>query len=375
MDLFFFGTLRDAGLLELVLGRAEVGQVAVLPGWHAERVRGADYPMLVAGGSAAGILVVDLSTEDLARLRHYESGFGYDIKELQVEVNGEKQPAQVFFTSDSVPSGAPYDLSDWQAQHGAIAREAAPEIMRAYLAQEPAAGFQQRLAMIRARASAKVAARSHRRPVTVGAGMGADQVQVLSRRIPYEAFFQVEEWCLDHPRHDGDRSGPLARAVFQVCDAVTVLPYDPRRDRILLIEQFRVAPFAKGDPLPWHLEPVAGMIDAGESREACAVREAHEEAGLTLRVEDLHFISRYYPSPGGLAQVFHSYIGLCDLPDEAAVLAGEAAEGEDIRGHLVSLDQLLEMVESGEACNAPLIVSAQFLALRRGALEFTGGGA
>ena len=106
---------------------------------------------------------------------------------------------------------------------------------------------------------------------------------VLDRReLPYARYFDNEDVYLRHRRFDGDMSGQIYRTVMRAADAVTVLPYDPKRDGVLLIEQFRPASWARGDRNPWVLEPIAGRCDQNESVESVAHREALEEAGLTL---------------------------------------------------------------------------------------------
>lgn len=369
MDLFFFGTLRHAPLLNIVLGRDVFASPSVLPGWHAERAAGGDFPLLVPGGQARGVLVRDLSPTDLARLRHYEGGFDYDVRPVAVQAEGDTVTAQAFFAGDVVSSGTPWSLADWITHHAPMTLEAAPEFMRAFERGETPETLKHRFGVIRARAAAIARARTHHRPVTVGQGVGADQIEIIARDIPYERFFRVEEYRLTHPRHDGTRSGVMERAIYNVCDAVTVLPWDPVRDRVLVVEQMRLGALAKGDPLPWLLEPIAGMLDAGEDEATCALREAEEEARLSLDPGALHHVSRYYPSPGGVAQILSSYVALADLPDQAAGLGGALAEGEDIRAHLVSFDHLMAMVASGEACNAPLVMSAQWIALNRDRLR------
>ena len=49
-----------------------------------------------------------------------------------------------------------------------------------------------------------------------------------------------------------------------------MLPYDPGRDRVLLIEQFRPAPMARGDRNSWCIEVIAGRIDTTETQEQTA---------------------------------------------------------------------------------------------------------
>ncbi|HID66967.1 MAG TPA: NUDIX domain-containing protein [Roseibacterium sp.] len=226
-----------------------------------------------------------------------------------------------------------------------------------------------RFAIIRARAEAQVRAGRWRRPGHVGHTLTRADVKDHGTHHIHDGFFNTEERHLSHTRFDGGTQGPVSRLVYRVADAVTVLPYDPVRDRILLVEQFRVAPYAHGDTAPWLLEPIAGILDAGESAEATARREAREEANLTLGA--LHFVARYYPTPGGVAQVLFSYLGIADLPDSAARLGGHAGEEEDILSHLVPYDLACRMLSEGDMANAPLILSMQYLMMHRDQLRAT----
>jgi nudix-type nucleoside diphosphatase (YffH/AdpP family) len=144
---------------------------------------------------------------------------------------------------------------------------------------------------------------------------------------------------------------------------VTVLPYDPICDRVLLIEQFRAGPMARGDAGAWQLEAIAGRIDAGETPEQAGRREAVEEAGLTLGA--LLPVAQYYPSPGIMTEYLYSYVGLVDLPDGIAGVFGQEDEAEDIRGHLISFERMMELVASGEIANSPLILTALWLQRER----------
>jgi nudix-type nucleoside diphosphatase (YffH/AdpP family) len=152
--------------------------------------------------------------------------------------------------------------------------------------------------------------------------------------------------------------GPLA-----IAPHLMKLPYDPVRDRVLLVEQFRAGPMARGDAQAWQLEPIAGRVDPSETPEMAARREAEEEAGLHLtRLEE---VARYYPSPGAVSEFLYSYVAVTDLPDGVAGVFGLAEEAEDIRGHLITLDHLLALVATGEVQNAPLILTALWLQRER----------
>ncbi len=200
-----------------------------------------------------------------------------------------------------------------------------------------------------------------------GLRLGSGAVEAGTVEPSHAGFFALDLWHLRHRRFDGTMSPLLVREVFVAGDAVTVLPYDPVRDRVLLVEQVRMGPLGRGDPLPWQLEAIAGRIDPGETPEAAARREAVEEAGLVLGA--LEKVAEYYPTPGAVTEYLYSYVGLCDLPDGVAGVFGAAEEAEDIKGHLLSFDRLVEVMGAGEIGNAPLLLTVLWLQRERGRLR------
>jgi ADP-ribose pyrophosphatase len=274
--------------------------------------------------------------------------------------------ARVYF---AVPgqwtAGADWHFAGWQAQWADVVTATAVDFMGLYGQVDPAAIRRRYPAMLVRGASTVRAAADG--PVALRHAMAAGDVEVVARTTPYAHFFSVEEYDLRYRRFDGRMSPAINRAVFISGDAVTVLPYDPVRDRVLLIEQFRVGPFARGDMQPWLLEAIAGRIDPGETPEDAARREAAEEAGLDLA--DLRFVAAYYPTPGAKAEYLYSYVAVTDLPDGIEGVFGVEGEAEDIRGHLVPFERLMALVASGEINNAPLLLTVLWLQRERAGLR------
>ena len=372
--IFLYGTLRHPPLLRAVLGRAVETAPAHLPGGRVVHAPGASWPRLLLprdgqGGAALGILI-DADATDRARLDFYEQGFGYELAPLAVETGDGSVRAEAYLplADDSAP-GPDWTLDDWVRSQGALALETAGEFMDLWpgTSAETAAA---RWPQILQRAASRLRAAAD--PVARGIRQGRGPVEVLSRRTPWRGFFELVEARLRFPRFDGSPGPVVQRAAFVSGDAVTVLPYDPVRDRVLVVEQFRFAPLVRGDALPWSVEAIAGRIDGGETPEDAARREALEETGLNLG--RLIAAGRYYPSPGAVTEYLYSYIAPCDLPDGSAGLGGLADEAEDIRAHLLDFDALMEMVARGGIENAPLLVSALQLARLRADLRAGGAG-
>ena len=190
---------------------------------------------------------------------------------------------------------------------------------------------------------------------------GPDDVEIVEREQCFSGFYRLDRLQLRHRLFSGAMGRQLERELFVRHDAVCVLPYDPRRDEVVLIEQFRVGAVGKVAN-PWLIELVAGLIDKDEQPEEVARREAIEEAGL--EVGELWPVTTYFPSPGGSTERVHLYVGRCDSSNAGGVF-GLDEEGEDIRVHVWSLQQALQAVRDGGIDNAASIIALQWLALNR----------
>lgn len=186
-------------------------------------------------------------------------------------------------------------------------------------------------------------------------------VEILEKTVCFEGFFRVERYCLRHRLFNGNWSQPLTRELFERGHAAAVLPYDPIRDEVVLIQQFRAGALAAPGG-PWLLEIVAGMIEAGETAEEVAKRESVEEADCVIT--DLISLYDYLVSPGGTTERVALFCGRVDATHAGGV-HGAIDEGEDIKVHVVKLATALTWLNSGKLNSASVIIALQWLALNR----------
>lgn len=197
---------------------------------------------------------------------------------------------------------------------------------------------------------------------------GGREFQVLTRQTCYEGFFRLERLGLIHSLHSGGMSPVLSREIVERGDVAAVLLYDPRLDRVVMIEQFRVG--AMGDSRgPWLLEIVAGLIEPGETPEDVARREAVEEAGCVIQT--LEPITRFYATPAKSSERSYLYCGLVDAANVGGI-HGLVHEGEDIRVVPLAAEDALALVDDGTINSAWPIIALQWLARHRERLRANG---
>jgi ADP-ribose pyrophosphatase len=186
-------------------------------------------------------------------------------------------------------------------------------------------------------------------------------VEILEKKICFEGFFRLERYRLRHRLFNGDWSHPLVREIFERGHAAAVLPYDPIRDEVILIEQFRTGALtAPGGP--WLLEIVAGMIEVGERAQEVVKRESLEEADCAIT--NLIPLYDFLVSPGGTTERVALFCGRADV-SQAGGIHGSSEEGEDIKVHVVTFDAALALLRSGKINSASAIIALQWLALNR----------
>lgn len=361
---FLAGCLQHLPLLEAILGHparalddARLANFALH--WGDEECAAILVP---AAGAVTSGLLASLTDEELAKLDYLQGSFGLHLTEMTVETSAGPVVAQAFLPAPEAEVGAPWSLAGWQPKWADYATALAVEAMGWYgrLGSE---GLRIRLRGIKLRAWARVEIAGH--PAGAGHDVKND-VKMSEHHYAYMHYFGFEEASLQFRRYDGTMSEPMPRSCLATGRASVILPYDPLRDTVLLVEQFRAPLYLAGDPAPWLWEPVAGMIDPGESPEQAALREAEEEAGLTIR--RLEKAGEAYSSSGSSMEYCHLFVGLADL-EAAGGVGGLETEGEDIRSKVIPFAELMQGIDDHGYRDMPLLVIANWLARHRDRLR------
>ncbi len=182
-------------------------------------------------------------------------------------------------------------------------------------------------------------------------------VKIHQRSTSYNGFLQIDELLLSHRLIEGGWSDTIKRELQIKAGAVAILMFDPVREEVVLVRQFRVGMIDEQGS-PWLLEVVAGMIEMGETPEAVAIRESSEEADLTP--VNILKICEYYSSPGTTNEKVYVYCGQVDSSNAGGV-HGMIDEHEDIEVVVISFAELVEAVECGLINNAMTIIATQWL--------------
>jgi ADP-ribose pyrophosphatase len=189
---------------------------------------------------------------------------------------------------------------------------------------------------------------------------------IRGRTPLYEGFLRVYRYEFAVEKYQGG----IRRLSWEVMErghAVAVLGHDPKRDEIVLANEFRPGALIAGE-YAYRDNLVAGAIEAGETALAAAVREMQEEGGLVLS-QPVLIHSGAYVSSGGTSEKISLVYGTVDTRAAGGV-HGNAAEDEDILTVVVPARVFIERVRSGDINDLKTLVAGYWFAERHAAGSF-----
>lgn len=191
-------------------------------------------------------------------------------------------------------------------------------------------------------------------------------VEIKSVEQVFDGFFKINKFTFKHAKFAGGQSDWVQREIFERGHAVGVLPYDPLLQKVVLIEQIRIGALATKES-PWLLEVIAGMVDKdNESKQAVAKREALEEANLVINT--LTPMLSYLSSPGGTTERLYLYLAQVDTTDVGGI-HGLDDEHEDIKVHVLDVEEAFSLLDKGVIDNAATVISLQWLKLHKAQID------
>jgi ADP-ribose pyrophosphatase len=197
-------------------------------------------------------------------------------------------------------------------------------------------------------------------------------VEIVEATQAFERFLRVDVFRFRHRLFSGERSVLRSYDVLRRGQAASIVLYDPDRESVVLVEQFRLPALLAGSS-PWQLETAAGLVDSGETPPVVAIRETQEETGLALIGEPIP-IQRYLPSSGGSDESVYLFCGRVDATAAGGV-HGLAEEHEDIRVVVKTLAEIEVLLDEGSIESGHTLIALYWLLRHRDRLHQLWGGA
>lgn len=188
-----------------------------------------------------------------------------------------------------------------------------------------------------------------------------ENVKFKERTILNEGYFPLERIVYSHKKIDGDWSQNREQEIVHRGDVVTVIPYDPVLNKIVLIKQFRLGAYLDTVRLEKDqftgeiMELVSGSVDQGETIEQAARRELAEETNLTCN--ELFPLGSILVSPSFSDERMHFMCAKIDSSHFHPQLCGIESDGESILPIIKDCSEVFRMLHSDKLARASTIIA------------------
>jgi ADP-ribose pyrophosphatase len=186
------------------------------------------------------------------------------------------------------------------------------------------------------------------------------QASIRQRTPLHEGFLKVYRYVFEVERQRGGNV-QLTWELMERGHAVAVLGHDPKRDEVVLVNEFRPGALVAGD-YAFRDNLVAGAIDAGESPIEAAAREMEEEAGLTLHEARLIHPGAYVSS-GGTSEKITLVYGRVDTSGGGGIY-GVSTEREETLAVILSAKDFIDRVRKAQFNDLKTLVAGYWFAER-----------
>lgn len=193
------------------------------------------------------------------------------------------------------------------------------------------------------------------------------KIDILKDETLSKNWYHLRNVTFDYTGSTG-KTVTLKREVYDRGNGATILLFDPKRETVILVRQFRMPVHLNGHS-GWLIETPAGLLDGDHPEEAIR-REVMEETGYAVHA--VRPVFRSFMSPGAVTEIIHFFVALIDSAERVSDGGGVADENEDIEVLEIGLDRAMAMIESGDICDAKTIMLLQWATLNRAKLKAEG---
>jgi nudix-type nucleoside diphosphatase (YffH/AdpP family) len=189
--------------------------------------------------------------------------------------------------------------------------------------------------------------------------MPEDRVRIRAVETLSDDWYLLRKTTFDYRRGDGSWQ-TMSRETYDRGHGAVILLYHSARRSVILVRQFRFPAYGHEGHDGFLIEAPAGLLDQASPEERIKA-EVEEETGY--RVAEVHKVFSAFMSPGSVTERLHFFVAEYDPASRPGGGGGLAAEGEDIEVLELPLERAVQMIASGEICDAKTIMLLQYAQL------------
>jgi len=182
------------------------------------------------------------------------------------------------------------------------------------------------------------------------------KVKNIQTKVLSDNWYTLNKIDFDYQLKDGEWVRQ-SRESYDRGNGACILLYNTKKNRVILIKQFRMPSYVNGNDTGMMIEVCAGLLD-GDDPETCIIKETEEETGY--KIKSVKKVFEAYMSPGAVTEIIHFFIAEYDEEMKVSKGGGLDSEHEDIEVLEYSFAEAIEMISNGEIKDAKTIMLIQY---------------
>jgi len=174
-------------------------------------------------------------------------------------------------------------------------------------------------------------------------------------------WYTLDKVDFNYQTKDGKWQNQL-RESYDRGDGAAILLYNTKNKTVILTKQFRMPSYLNEHEDGMMIEVCAGMLDKQDPI-TCIKNEAEEETGY--KILNPKKVFEIYSTPGAVTEKIHYFIA--EYSNEMKISEGGGLEEETEEIEVLELDfsSAIEMVSTGEICDAKTIILLQYAQINK----------
>ncbi|MFD1292905.1 NUDIX domain-containing protein [Lutibacter holmesii] len=182
------------------------------------------------------------------------------------------------------------------------------------------------------------------------------RVKINSVKNLSDNWYKLDKVDFDYQTKNGNWQNQQ-RECYDRGNGAAILLYNPLKKTVILTKQFRMPSYLNEHANGMMIEVCAGLLDADDPL-TCIIKEAEEETGY--KISNPKKILEIYSTPGAVTEKLFYFIA--EYADNMKISEGGGLEeeSEEIEVIEIAFNKALEMVYTGEICDAKTIILLQY---------------
>ena len=191
--------------------------------------------------------------------------------------------------------------------------------------------------------------------------MNNSKVKIKSVKNLSNDWYTLDKVNFDYQIKNGSWQNQN-RESYDRGDGACILLFNAEEKKVILTKQFRMPSYLNGNEDGMMIEVCAGLLDKDDPL-TCIKKEAEEETGY--KILEPQKVFELYSTPGAVTEKIHYFIAEYSRNMKISEGGGLEEESEEIEVLETDFNKAIEMISTGEICDAKTIILLQYAQINK----------